>query len=554
MRVLGLMSGTSADGIDVALVRVTGRGRNLRTRLERFCTFPYPAAVRSAVLRVANANRQPIVSVAEISQLHFLLGELYAEAVQRACRRFRVSLKRIDLSGCHGQTVYHQPRSERFAGRRVASTLQLGEAQVLAERTGQPVVANFRPRDLAAGGQGAPLVPFVDYLLYRHPQRGRVALNIGGIANVTVIPAGARPEQVIAFDTGPGNMVIDAVVERLTRGRQRFDRNGRLAASGRPNKGAVKSMLNHWFFRRPPPKSCGREQFGASFASWFLMGRRDRKAVDRIRTVTEYTIGSIVYAFKRFILPHSRIDEVIVSGGGARNDFLMRRLQEELPGLRFLPAGKLGVDEKAGEALAAEDFADVGFADGAFAEDAPSIAAQIHHRRSQQGLRLAAIEDERQAVADLFHHLGGIGAGGEAGEVGAGAGDGRAQGGNHRAGNLRVRQAQGDAAGAAGHLEGHARRGFDHDRQRSRPEALRQLEEGVRQLGDELAALLHGGDENGQGAALGPAFDFIDAGYGREIERVGGQPVESVGGNADHLAPPDELDGALDGARLRAVG
>jgi len=352
MRVLGLMSGTSADGIDVAFVRVTGRGRNLRTRLERFCTFPYPAAVRSAVLRVANANRQPIVSVAEISQLHFLLGELYAEAVQRACRRFRVPLKRIDLIGCHGQTVYHQPRPELFAGRRIASTLQLGEAQVLAQRTGIPVVANFRPRDLAAGGQGAPLVPFVDYLLYRHPRRGRVALNIGGIANVTVIPAGARPEQVIAFDTGPGNMLIDAVVEAVTRGRQKFDRHGRLAASGRPNKGAVKSMLNHWFFRRPPPKSCGREQFGASFASWFLMGRRDRKAVDRIRTVTEYTIGSIVYAFKRFILPHSRIDEVIVSGGGARNDFLMRRLQEELPGLRFLPAGKLGVDEKAKEAFA----------------------------------------------------------------------------------------------------------------------------------------------------------------------------------------------------------
>ena len=352
MRVLGLMSGTSADGIDVALVRVTGRGRNLRTRLERFCTFPYPAAVRSAVLRVANANRQPIVSVAEISQLHFLLGELYAEAVQRACRRFRVPLKRIDLIGCHGQTVYHQPRPELFAGRRIASTLQLGEAQVLAQRTGIPVVANFRPRDLAAGGQGAPLVPFVDYLLYRHPRRGRVALNIGGIANVTVIPAGARPEQVIAFDTGPGNMLIDAVVEAVTRGRQKFDRHGRRAASGRPNKGAVKSMLNHWFFRRPPPKSCGREQFGASFASWFLMGRRDRKAVDRIRTVTEYTIGSIVYAFKRFILPHSRIDEVIVSGGGARNDFLMRRLQEELPGLRFLPAGKLGVDEKAKEAFA----------------------------------------------------------------------------------------------------------------------------------------------------------------------------------------------------------
>src|SRR3990167_5056697 len=273
MRVLGLMSGTSADGIDVALVRVSGRGRRTRARLEKFCTFPCPARVRRAVLRVANANRQPVLSVAEISQLHFLLGELYAEAVARACRRFRFPLKRIELIGCHGQTVYHQPAREMFAGRRIASTLQLGEAQVLAERTGIPVVANFRPRDLAAGGQGAPLVPFVDYLLYHHPQRGRVALNIGGIANVNVIPAGARPEKVIAFDTGPGNMVIDAVVERLTRGRQRFDRNGALAARGRELEPLLRRLLRHPYFRRRPPKSTGREEFGQAYAEKVLRAR-----------------------------------------------------------------------------------------------------------------------------------------------------------------------------------------------------------------------------------------------------------------------------------------
>src|SRR3990172_5084682 len=260
------MSGTSADGIDVAFVRVTGRGRNLRARLERFCTFPYSAAVRRAVLRVANANRQPVLSVAEISQLHFLLGELYAEAVQRAGRRFRLPLKRIDLIGCHGQTVYHQPTPEPFAGRRIASTLQLGEAQVLAERTGIPVVADFRPRDLAAGGQGAPLVPFVDYLLHRHPRRGRVALNLGGIANVTVIPAGVRPEQVIAFDTGPGHMVIDAVVERVTRGRRPFDRNGALAARGHARPALLRRLLRHPYFRRRPPQSTGRGEIGPASA------------------------------------------------------------------------------------------------------------------------------------------------------------------------------------------------------------------------------------------------------------------------------------------------
>jgi anhydro-N-acetylmuramic acid kinase len=302
-------------------------------------------------LRVANANRQPVVSVAEVSQLHFLLGELYAEAVARACRRFHVPLKGIDLIGCHGQTVYHQPGVERFAGRRVASTFQLGEAQVLAERTGRPVVANFRPRDLAAGGQGAPLVPFVDYLLYRHPSRGRVALNLGGIANVTVIPAAARAEQVIAFDTGPGNMVIDAVVERVSRGRQRFDRNGALAARGSVMTPLLRRLLRHSYFPRRPPKSTGREEFGQAYAEKFLRAARGARE-DKLRTATELTVESITLAFRRFILPRGRISEVILGGGGAHNAFLVRRLKEELPGLRFVRAGKLGVDEKAKEAFA----------------------------------------------------------------------------------------------------------------------------------------------------------------------------------------------------------
>ncbi|MBI4467067.1 MAG: anhydro-N-acetylmuramic acid kinase [Acidobacteria bacterium] len=352
MRVLGLMSGTSADGIDVALVGVRGRGTGLRAHLERFCTIPYPAAVRRAVLRVANANRQSMLSIAEISQLNFLLGELYAEAVRRACRRFRVSLKRIQLIGCHGQTVYHQPVRRVFAGRPVASTLQLGEAQVLAERTGRPVVANFRPRDMAAGGQGAPLVPYVDHLLYRHPRRGRVALNIGGIANLTVIPARARSHQVIAFDTGPGNMVIDAVVEAVTHGRRTFDRNGTLAARGRVLAPLLRRLLKNPYFRGRPPKSTGREQFGRAYAHRFLSRAGGASAEDKVRTATELTVASITGAFKRFVLPRARINDVILGGGGARNAFLVRRLRESLPGLRLIPAGRLGVDEKAKEAFA----------------------------------------------------------------------------------------------------------------------------------------------------------------------------------------------------------
>lgn len=346
------MSGTSADGIDVALARITGRGRRLRAQLENFCTFPYPAAVRRAILRVANANRQPTLSVGELSQLNFLLGELFAEAVLRAARRFRVALGQIDLIGSHGQTLYHQGTPEVLAGRRVASTLQLGEPAVLAERTGIPVVADFRPRDIAAGGQGAPLVPFVDTLLYRHSRRGRVALNLGGIANVTIIPTRARAEEVFAFDTGPGNMVIDAVTEWVTRGRQRYDRGGALAARGRPLAGVVRGLLRNPYFRRFPPKSAGREQFGEPYARQLLQQLRGARAQDKVRTATELTVESIARAFKRFILPWAHVHDIILSGGGARNSFLVERLRARLPAQNFISAGTLGVDEKAKEAFA----------------------------------------------------------------------------------------------------------------------------------------------------------------------------------------------------------
>ena len=352
MRVLGLMSGTSADGIDVALVRIHGRGWRLRARLEKFYTIPYPAPVRRAVLRVANANRAPILSVADISQLNFLLGEIAARAIASACRRFHIPLKSIDLIGSHGQTVYHQGKREVFAGHRLASTLQLGEAAVIAERTGLPVVANFRPRDIAAGGQGAPLVPYIDYLLYRHPHRGRIALNIGGIANVTTIPAAARPEQIVAFDTGPGNMLIDAVVEQVTRGRWRFDRGGALAARGRPDERLLRRLLRHPYFRQQPPKSTGREQFGGAYAEQFLRATKGASAADRVRTATELTIRSIANAFERFLLPRMSIHDVVLGGGGARNRFLVRRLAKSLPGLNFVPAGRLGVEAKAKEAFA----------------------------------------------------------------------------------------------------------------------------------------------------------------------------------------------------------
>src|SRR5271165_206966 len=207
---LGIMSGTSADGIDVALVRMVGR----KAALENFAAFPFPGNVQRAVLRLGEGHA---VSTGEISQLNFLLGEIFASAALDACRKFRVAPARIDVIGSHGQTVFHQGVPSLFNGHRVASTLQIGDPSVIAARTGITTVGDFRPSDMAAGGQGAPLVPYVDFLLYRHSRIGRVALNIGGIANITVIPAGATLDDVFAFDTGPGNMIIDALVRNFTR-------------------------------------------------------------------------------------------------------------------------------------------------------------------------------------------------------------------------------------------------------------------------------------------------------------------------------------------------
>ncbi|HJY86954.1 MAG TPA: anhydro-N-acetylmuramic acid kinase [Candidatus Acidoferrales bacterium] len=352
MRVLGLMSGTSADGIDVALAEVAGAPPNLAARLEGFLTLPFPPAVRAAVLRVANG--QP-TTTEEISQLNFVLGRLFARAALQACRRFRVSLRRIDLIGSHGQTIFHQGKPSRsFGARPVASTLQIGEPAVIAAETGITTVANFRPADMAAGGQGAPLVPFVDYLLSRDVSRGRVALNIGGIANVTVIPRSAQPEQVFAFDTGPGNMVVDALVRHFTRGRKNYDRGAEMARAGRLLPGLLDQSLADPYFRRPPPKSAGREQYGESYARRFLVWGRKHGArpADLVRTATMLTALSIADAFHRWILPRAQIQQMFVSGGGAHNPLIMAQIEAALCGVKILSSAHLGVPEDAKEAFA----------------------------------------------------------------------------------------------------------------------------------------------------------------------------------------------------------
>ncbi|HLJ22838.1 MAG TPA: anhydro-N-acetylmuramic acid kinase [Candidatus Acidoferrales bacterium] len=344
---LGIMSGTSADGIDVALVRVAGR----KASLENFAAFPFPRGVQQIILSLGEGRS---TSTREISQLNFLLGEVFAQAALSACKKFRVPPSRIDVIGSHGQTVFHQGKPTTLLGRQIASTLQIGEPSVIAQRTGITTVGDFRPADIAAGGQGAPLVPFVDFLLYRHARIGRVALNIGGIANVTVIPAAANLGDVFAFDTGPGNMVIDALVRHFTNGGKRFDRNAEIAAAGTLLPGLLRTLLGDKYFLLAPPKTAGREQYGEAYVRAVLTHPDVRRAKpeDVIRTVAILTALSILDAFHRFIRPKAKIGELIVSGGGAHNPLLMAQLQSGLEGIRVREAGELGVPGDAKEAFA----------------------------------------------------------------------------------------------------------------------------------------------------------------------------------------------------------
>jgi anhydro-N-acetylmuramic acid kinase len=346
----GVMSGTSADGIDVALTRIQGRGFRSRLELLAHYHFPYPAEVRRTILTTMNAAS---ASVADLSRLNFVLGELYADAVRAAQRRARLECQ---LVGCHGQTIYHQGTAKPFLGRRIACTWQTGEGAVLAAKLGIPVVSDFRPGDMAAGGKGAPLVPFLDYVLYRHRRYGRVVQNLGGIGNLTAIPPRAQPEDVIAFDTGPGNMVIDAVTEQLFG--KSYDRNGRLAARGEPLERVLRELLRNPYFRQKPPKTAGREQFGREFGREFLRLCRRADENDIIATATALTARSIGMAVQRFVLPMveppARFREFVVSGGGTKNATLMRMIREEQARLklRVRTTDDLGMPSEAKEAAA----------------------------------------------------------------------------------------------------------------------------------------------------------------------------------------------------------
>ena len=351
MLVLGLMSGTSADAIEVALARISGAALRLNAKLLNHTSIVFPAGLRKEILRVAE---QQSISAGELSQLNFRLGETFAEAALAACRRFRVAPKKIALIGSHGQTIFHQGRPVPYFGHATASTLQIGEPAIIAARTGITTVADFRPADMAQGGQGAPLVPYADYLLYRHEKLGRVSLNLGGIANITVIPANAKPSQVFAFDTGPANMLIDALVAHFTHGRQRYDKNAHLAQQGRSIPALIDELMRDPYLKLAPPKSTGREYYGSDYRERLRrLGRRHKaKPNELIRAATIFTALSIVDALNRFVLPKTKIHQLIVSGGGAHNPLIMGQMSAALPQIQIVPSSQLGVPEDAKEAFA----------------------------------------------------------------------------------------------------------------------------------------------------------------------------------------------------------
>lgn len=351
MIVAGVMSGTSADGIDVALVEIRPNRNRLKLKLLGHSAFPFAPALHEAILSAMDAK---FTSTAELARLNWRLGQAYAEAVTATVKHYD---EKPRLIGCHGQTIYHQATPSMYAGRKVACTWQIGEPAMLAAELGVPVVNNFRPADMVAGGQGAPLVPLLDYVQFADEKRARVLQNIGGIGNLTLIPPASGTDKLLAFDTGPGNMVIDALMQQLFR--KPYDRGGKIAVEGKILEHPLAAALKLPFFQAKPPKSAGREEFGAAFAEKLLKACRKVGGTneDAISTATALTAESIAHAFERFVQPKLKRGvpiDYIVSGGGAKNKTLMASLRQELEpfGCNVMESGDAGIPVDAKEAVA----------------------------------------------------------------------------------------------------------------------------------------------------------------------------------------------------------
>ncbi len=345
---IGLMSGTSLDGIDAALVKISNNGIDTKVESVHFISCPYPEGLKKRVLECSVPGGG---SVDEVCRLNFLLGEIFADAALELIKAAKVDSTQVDFIGSHGQTIHHLPESENLFGHEVISTLQIGEPAVIARRTGIMTVADFRTADMAAGGQGAPLVPYFDFLVFRSAEKGRVLLNIGGISNFTLLPASCGIADIIAFDTGPGNMIIDALMKTLYG--CDFDKGGAVAISGQPSEALLADMLGHPFFKLAPPKSTGREMFGKAFTAEFLEKARKARLSnqDIIATVSEFTVRTIWESLEKSGSQNIKWDEIIVSGGGAKNKYLMSRLREVSGEAEVKASDDLGISYDAKEAM-----------------------------------------------------------------------------------------------------------------------------------------------------------------------------------------------------------
>jgi anhydro-N-acetylmuramic acid kinase len=354
--IAGVMSGTSADGVDVALCRISPALRTETAPRLKFLghrSFAYDKKLRATILSIAAGNN---TTAAELSQLSWRLGELYADCIATTSRELNL---KPQLAAMHGQTVYHQAIPAKILGMPIRCTSQIGEPALLAERLRIPVISDFRPADLAAGGQGAPLVSMLDFCLFRHATKNRVLLNLGGIANVTVLPAACTSADVLAFDTGPASILIDLLMQQLYN--RRFDKDGAIAASGQILKPVLHRLLTTPYFSAPVPKSCGREEFGPAFAHQLLALCKQAPKQDVIATTTALTAATILDAYRRFCWPHlgqhaplARATELIAAGGGTKNLTLMRMLTEGFAqlGVKVSTTANAGLPVEAKEAAA----------------------------------------------------------------------------------------------------------------------------------------------------------------------------------------------------------
>jgi len=353
MKAIGLMAGTSLDGIDAAAVDLKQSQRGVTVKLLAFRTYPYSGEV---VRYILEASDPATGTVDKVARLNFYLGELFAEAAMAIAREARLSPGEIEFIGSHGQTIHHLPQAVKMGKHLVRATLQVGEPAIIAARTGIVTVADFRPADIAAGGSGAPLVPYVDFLLFRRARIARLMVNIGGIANATLLPAGVQdPDQVLASDMGPGNMIVNELTRRMTNFRESYDRDGKYAARGKINPRLLHESLQGDFFLQPPPKSTGRELFGAAYVDRMLErhpAKDKQDFLDLIATATALTADAIHGHFSRFYQPLEKVNEVIVSGGGAKNLTLMKMLAERFAPIRVAASDEYGLPALAKEAVA----------------------------------------------------------------------------------------------------------------------------------------------------------------------------------------------------------